>query len=196
MSDEANAGPNQDEEELESASSGEQADHKARKKRTPRPFPGTSFLEALPLAEAIQTHGAGQKTRRLSLFEALDRSPDSGSTRKLITSSVQYGLTTGGYSAEWLALTAKGAIASSPTAAARAQRAARLELAITEVTPFNSIAAADCQRWRSSGTRPVTLASRNQSLRNAWRRSLPMREISASSEPSAARNISCLSTRP
>jgi len=139
MADEANTEPEQDASEPESASSDEHAGQKTRKRRTARPFPGTSFLEALPLAEAIQTHGAGQKTRRLSLFEALDRSPDSGPTRKLITSSAQYGITTGSYSAEWLELTAKGAIASSPTAAARAQRAARLELAITGVVPFNVI---------------------------------------------------------
>jgi hypothetical protein len=97
------------------------ASARGRKKRTPRPFPATSFKEALFLAQAIQKHGAGQRTRRLTLFEALDRSPDSGPTRKLITSSVQYGITTGGYSAEWLDLTAAGKIASNPTAPARAR---------------------------------------------------------------------------
>jgi hypothetical protein len=56
----------------------------------------------LVLADAIQEHGSGQKIRRLTLFDALERSPDSGPTRKLITASVQYGLTTGGYSAEFL----------------------------------------------------------------------------------------------
>jgi hypothetical protein len=44
-----------------------------RKRRTARPFPATSFFEALFLAEAIQKHGAGQRTRHLTLFEALDR---------------------------------------------------------------------------------------------------------------------------
>jgi hypothetical protein len=42
-----------------------------RKKRTARPFPAVSFKEALFLAQAIQKHGAGQRTRRLTLFEAL-----------------------------------------------------------------------------------------------------------------------------
>lgn len=32
------------------------------------PFPTVPFQEALVLAEAIQTHTAGQKTRRLALF--------------------------------------------------------------------------------------------------------------------------------
>lgn len=94
-----------------------------RKKRTPRPFPAVSFKEALFLAQAIQKHGAGQRTRRLTLFEALQRSPDSGPSRKLITSSVQYGLTTGGYSAEWLDLTPTGKIASDPTSPSRCSAA-------------------------------------------------------------------------
>lgn len=123
----------------DNSDAGSGAGEKVRRKRTPRPFPGSSFLEALPLAEAIQLHGAGQKTRRLTLFEAMDRSPDSGPTRKLITNSGQYGITKGSYSAEFLELTTKGAIASSPTAAARAQRSARLELAITGIAAFNFI---------------------------------------------------------
>lgn len=111
----------------------------SRKKRTVRPFPATSFKEALFLAQAIQKHGAGQRTRRLTLFEALDRSPDSGPTRKLITSSVQYGITTGGYSAEWLDLTPIGKIASNPTAPDRARLEASLDLAIIKIAPFNAI---------------------------------------------------------
>lgn len=110
-----------------------------RKKRTARPFPAVSFKEALFLAQAIQKHGAGQRTRRLTLFEALQRSPDSGPSRKLITSSVQYGLTTGGYSAEWLDLTPTGKIASDPTSPASARLRASLSLAITEIPAFNAI---------------------------------------------------------
>jgi len=118
----------------EEASSGQ-----ARRKRTPRSFPATSFREALFLAETVHKHGAGQQVRRLTLFEALDRSPDSGPTRKLITSSVQYGITTGGYTAEFLDLTPTGRIASNPTAPERAKLAARLELAIVSIPPFNFI---------------------------------------------------------
>lgn len=55
----------------------------AKKKRTRvvRTFPASSFMEALPLAEAIQRFGAGQKIRRLTLFDNLGRSPDSGSSK-------------------------------------------------------------------------------------------------------------------
>lgn len=121
------------------AGAAEGAAPSGRKKRTARPFPAVSFKEALFLAQAIQKHGAGQRTRRLTLFEALQRSPDSGPSRKLITSSVQYGLTTGGYSAEWLDLTPTGKIASDPTSPASARLRASLSLAITEIAAFNAI---------------------------------------------------------
>ena len=111
----------------------------AQRRRRARAFPGLSFKEALFLAESIQKHGAGQQIRRLTLFEALNRSPDSGPTRALITSSNQYGITTGGYSAEFLELTPTGKITSDPTAPGRPQLEARLKLAISDVVPFAAI---------------------------------------------------------
>lgn len=110
-----------------------------RRTRAARLFPAVSFDEALFLAKAIQEHGAGQPIRRLTLFEALDRSPDSGPSRKLITSSNQYGITTGGYNAETLTLTQIGDVASSPTAAKPAQLEARAKLAIQNIGPFDAI---------------------------------------------------------
>lgn len=110
-----------------------------RRARAARLFPAVSIGEALFLANAIQEHGAGQPIRRLTLFEALNRSPDSGPTRQLITSSNQYGITTGGYTAETLALTPLGDAASSPTTAKPAQLEARAKLAIQGVGPFDSI---------------------------------------------------------
>lgn len=91
MTNEAGVEAATSDDKTESAADGGTAGERTRKKRTPRPFPGSSFLEALVLAQAIQSHGAGQRIRRLTLFEALKRSPDSGPTRKLFTSSVQYG---------------------------------------------------------------------------------------------------------
>lgn len=46
-----------------------------RKKRTERKFPANTFQEAITLADAIQKYAAGQKVRRLTLFEKLDQSP-------------------------------------------------------------------------------------------------------------------------
>lgn len=50
-------------------------------------FPAVPFEEALTIANAIQKHAAGQKVRRLTLFDSLGKSPDSGTSRQLITNS-------------------------------------------------------------------------------------------------------------
>src|SRR5207248_452254 len=110
-----------------------------RRARRPRTFPASSFMEALPLADAIQRFAAGQRIRRLTLFENWGKSPDSVSSRQLITNSSQYGLTKGGYTAEFLELTDEGRLASSDESVGKTRLAARLELAITRIAPFNSI---------------------------------------------------------
>lgn len=107
--------------------------------RRARTFPAMSFKEALFLGEAIQTHGAGQPIRRLTLLEAISRSPGSDAVRKLITSSGQYGITEGAYNAEFLALTPKGAIATDPDWATAGRIRAAFELAIENVVPFSAI---------------------------------------------------------
>lgn len=111
----------------------------AKRTRRPRPFPNISFNEALVLADAIQEHGSGQKIRRLTLFDALGKSPDSGTTRKLIIGSNAYGLTTGSYSAEFLDLTDSGRAASDPAASTRAKRRAQINLAITNIDSFAGV---------------------------------------------------------
>lgn len=107
--------------------------------RRARTFPAMSFKEALFLGEAIQTHGAGKPIRRLTLLEALGRSPGSDAVRKLITSSGQYGITEGAYNAEVLALTPTGAIATDSDWATAGRLTARFQLAIESVTPFAAI---------------------------------------------------------
>jgi hypothetical protein len=96
-------------------------------------------MEALPLADAIQRFAAGQRIRRLTLLENLGRSADSSASRQLITNSNQYGLTRGSYNAEWLELTDEGRLASGDDSLGRARLAARLELAIARVAPFNAM---------------------------------------------------------
>ncbi len=61
------------------------------------------------LAEAFQKFAAGQtRVRKLTLFDKIGESPDSGPSRQLITNSSRYGLTKGGYQAEFLELTPEG----------------------------------------------------------------------------------------
>jgi hypothetical protein len=106
--------------------------------RTARPFPASTFQEALVLADAFQKFAAGQqRVRKLTLFEKLGKAPDSGPSRQLITNSSRYGLTKGSYKAEFLELTPEGAVATSDDAAAGDKLQARFELAIKKIAPFN-----------------------------------------------------------
>jgi hypothetical protein len=108
-------------------------------KRTPRPYPAASFEEALPLAEAIHKYASGEKVRRLTLLKQLDKSPTSSATRMLITSSGRYGLTTGGYDAEWLDLTEIGSVASNPDSSPREKLEASFKLAVENIAPFQRL---------------------------------------------------------
>lgn len=69
------------------------------------PFPPHSFEDALVIAKTIWENNAGKPMRRLTVFDILKRSPDSSSSRQLITSSSGYGLTQGGYQAESITIT-------------------------------------------------------------------------------------------
>ena len=104
--------------------------------RTERKFPALTFAEAIALGEAIQKYNAGQKVRRLTLFEKLDRDPGSLESRTLITSSNQYGLTKGSYKAEYLELTPEGNEATSDEVSLTKQLSARFELAIKRIEPY------------------------------------------------------------
>lgn len=104
--------------------------------------PGTSFpplpIEAaLELANAIQEHASGQPIRRLTLFEKLNRSPESSSSRMIITNSNRYNLTEGGYHAEILNLTDLGKGATDPEASDIDKRKSLFSLSIASVPTFN-----------------------------------------------------------
>lgn len=120
----------------EAGGSGNSTRKRTRRKRL---FPNMAFEEAMFLANAIQKHASGQEVRRLTLFEALKRSPDSGPTRKLITASGQYGLTNGAYNADVLSLTNVGSAASDPSVPEHTKAKARMELAVLNVAPFKAI---------------------------------------------------------
>ncbi len=87
-------------------------------------FPAASFEEALTIANAIQKHAAGQRIRRLTLFDQMGKSPDSGPSRQLIVNSSRFELTRGGYHAEFLELTPEGKLATAPDAPAREAKGA------------------------------------------------------------------------
>jgi len=112
---------------------------KPRKKRTQRPYPAVAFKEAKIIGDGIWKHGAGDRIRRLTLFEKLGMSTTSSSTNMAITNSGKYKITVGGYSAEWLSLTELGKIACDPTGSPRAVLDASFKLAIDGVEPFKAL---------------------------------------------------------
>jgi hypothetical protein len=103
-------------------------------------FPTFSFQEALTIPDAIQAHSGGTgRIRRLTLFDTLNKSPDSGPSRQLVTNSARYGLTTGSYIAEHLELTPKGNVATNPEGDPKERLKARFELAISGIAPFKAL---------------------------------------------------------
>ncbi len=109
-----------------------------RSRRTPL-FPASTFEDALQLASDIYRFGSGQPVRRITLFDSLGKSPESGLSRQLITNSAKYGLTTGSYKADVLALTPEGlqSVADDVSAATRAR--ARFKLAIEIIDVFRRL---------------------------------------------------------
>ena len=112
---------------------------KADGRSGPKPFPAATFEEALELALAIQQLSSGKPIRRLTLFDQLKKSPDSSVSRSLVTNSHRYGLTTGNYSSDSLALTPEGLIASSNEADPVERLRTRFKLAIEQQPPFKAL---------------------------------------------------------
>ncbi|RYZ76415.1 MAG: hypothetical protein EOP06_31345, partial [Proteobacteria bacterium] len=111
------------------------AEEKKRTRKT-RPYPASSFQDALPLAEAIMKYASGEKVRRLTLLQQMNKSPTSGATKMMITNSGKYDLTTGSYSAEYLELTPDGKITVDEKSGERLKREASFKLAVLGVEPF------------------------------------------------------------
>jgi hypothetical protein len=112
---------------------------RGRKPASASPFPRTTVQEALTLAEAIQTHASGQRIRRLTVFDKLGKSPDSGASRMMVTHSGKYGITEGGYQADFIELTELGQKATSPDVTPRQRAAARFDLAVKNIPAFNHL---------------------------------------------------------
>lgn len=104
--------------------------------RSNRPYPASSFEDALDLGTAIMKLAAGEKVRRLTLLEKMGKSATSGPTRQMITNSGKYGITTGSYAAEYLELTPTGAVAVNPDKTEPERRKASFTLAIESIAPF------------------------------------------------------------
>src|SRR4051812_33127130 len=107
------------------------SERKTRRRRKQRPFPAADVEQASGLAEAILEIGGGSpEVRRVTLFDHLGRSPESGPSRQAVTNSARYGLTEGSYQAETLTLTQEGQRAVDPEASPRERSRAQFTLAI------------------------------------------------------------------
>jgi hypothetical protein len=106
---------------------------------TARPFPASTFEEALTLADGIQKFASGQRIRRLTLFDKLGKPPESGPSRQLITNSNRYGLSAGSYKADSIDLTADGRIASSNESDPVQRLQTRFRLAIEQIPAFKTL---------------------------------------------------------
>lgn len=91
------------------------------------------------LPEAIIQSAPAGSIRRLTLLDQLGKSPSSSATRQWITNSSKYGLTTGNYNAETLALTALGRKAVDETEGIAARTRARFEAGIGSVEVFKRL---------------------------------------------------------
>jgi len=115
------------------------ASKKAKRTRTVRNFPASTFEDALDLAKSVLDFGAGQPVRRVSLFGHLGKSPESGASRQLITNANKYGLIKGSTQAEQLELTSDGKKAVDDQIQARERTRARVNLAVLGIEPFAAL---------------------------------------------------------
>ena len=113
----------------------------SQKKRTRKivPYPLCPVQECFKLAASIYELGMGHKVRRVTLFDQINRSPDSGPSRTLISNTNKYGLIKGGYQAEYLELTAAGIALFSESSDAISKIKAKIEIAILNVEPLNQL---------------------------------------------------------
>jgi hypothetical protein len=111
----------------------------AKRTRTIRNFPASPFEEPLAFAKDILEYGSGQPVRRVSLFDHLGRSSESGGSRQLITNANKYGLIKGSYQAEQLELTPDGIKAADEQIQPRERTRARAQLAVFGIEPFRGL---------------------------------------------------------
>ncbi len=81
-------------------------------------------------------HAAGDKVRRLTLLQKMEKSPTSSGTQMMITNSNKYEITDGSYNAEHLELTEKGKIIVDNTKPEADRLQASFDLSIDGVAPF------------------------------------------------------------
>lgn len=111
----------------------------SKRKRKARVYPAWTFEQSLGLAKAIQKHASGERVSRLTLFQAMNKSPTSSSSQNLITNSTKYSLSKGSYAAEYLELTSEGKILTSETSNELNKFTIGFACAIESIPPFYTL---------------------------------------------------------
>ena len=117
----------------------EPVDVQPRRRRSTRQYPVLKFEDVLLLPQTILDHGANGQLRRLTVFDRLERSPDSGTSRQLVTTCSRYGLTSGGYTAEYVTITEVGKRVLETTLSEKAVLSAKFECAIEKFDVFRQV---------------------------------------------------------
>lgn len=110
-----------------------------KRRRSQRSFPATTFDEPLEFAKSVYQIGGGQPVKRLTLFDQLGKSPESGASRQLITNAGKYGLTRGGTQADNIELTADALVIIGDHSSARDKILSQVRLAIEQIEPFQKL---------------------------------------------------------
>ncbi|MET4633843.1 hypothetical protein [Kaistia defluvii] len=111
----------------------------ARRKRVVRNFPAAPFEESLAFARQIFEFGSGEAVRRLTLFDHINKAPESGTSRQLITNAGKYGLIKGGTQSDIIELTPDGVRCVDSQIQPRDQARSRIKLAVEDVEIFSKL---------------------------------------------------------
>ncbi len=106
-----------------------------KKGRTLRPYPAGTFEDSFTFASQLYAAGSGTRVRRLTLFDQLGKSPESGTSRQLVTNASKYGLISGSYKSEYLVLTEDGLKAVADPEP-KVQKRSQVKLAVLDIEPF------------------------------------------------------------
>ena len=80
-----------------------------------RPYPSVSLRDALAIPYGLRDHNASHPMNRILLAEALGSQPASSAFRDQIGAASKYGLTTGNFNSETIALTPLGQKVANPS---------------------------------------------------------------------------------
>jgi hypothetical protein len=112
---------------------------KAKRKRRVLAFPVLPYDQPLELATALFQNGSGQPVRRLTLFDAIGKAPESGPSRTLLSSASKYNLISGSAASELLELTDAGRKVVDEAYPARERAIAGVYCAIRSIPAFNGL---------------------------------------------------------